>query len=247
MKPVACLSLLLLATTQLCDGQSVTPDTAFVTASVKDALNRYMHQVKGEIPLYNGTAYTEYNSLVEEHPYFLSDDWINGTIYYDNDKYEEIPLQFDIRTAEKVITEHGTSGQKIQLISERISSFTLGTHRFIRLEKKETDRFKGAPGFYQVLVEGEHVTLLAKHTKTLQKRFSSYLVVAEFETITKYYFLKEGRYFPVKRKGSVWDVLHDKKNELRQEMKKNRSKFTASREQRLIESARFYNLIKNQE
>jgi hypothetical protein len=247
MKHALCLSLLLFISIQASVSQSVTADTSFVSASINNAVNQYAEKFEGEIPLYNGTAYSDYNALVDEHPYFLSNDWIEGAIRYDNDTYEKIALQFDIRSPEKVVIEHATSGQKVQLINERISFFTLGSHRFIRLEKHETDQFKGAAGFYEVLVPGQPVTLFAKHVKTLQKRFSSYLVVAEFETITKYYFRKDGRYYPVKGKKSVMKVLSDEKNELRRQMKKNRTRFSGSREHTLIESAKLYNQIKIKE
>lgn len=246
MKSVAWTYLLFLSAALSASAQKTKPDTAFLTASVNFAVDQYAKQLKGESPLHNGTEYGEYTSIHEEHPFFLNNDWMEGSIVYQNDYYDKIPLQFDI-SSDKVITEHTTSGAKIQLINNKITTFTINNHRFVKLKAKPGDTLKLTPGFFEVLTEGPHLTLLAKRLKTLQKKIEANETTAEFEEINRYYYLKNGRYYPVKSKKSALQLLADKRSQVKQHLKKNKIRFGGTRENALIEIAKFYNTIKNQE
>jgi hypothetical protein len=246
MKIITRICLLLFAAVFTVRAQPVKNDTTFLTASAKYAVHLYAQTLKGESLLHNGTQYREYNSLNEEHPYFLSDDWMEGSIVYQNDRYDNISIQFDI-SADKVITEHSTSGQKIELIDKKITQFTISDHHFIKLEEKPGDTLRLTPGFYELLMEGAYISLLAKRVKTLQKRVSGNEATAEFEQVNRYYYLKEGAYYPVKGKKTALQVLAEKKTLLKKQLKKNKIRFGDAREKALIETAKLYTMLKDQE
>jgi hypothetical protein len=246
MKIATLICLLFLASTHPGGAQPAKRDTAFVTTAVNYTVNLYTQKLKGESPLHNGTQYSEYVSLNEEHPYFLNDDWIEGSIVYQNDRYDNVSIQFDI-SADKVITEHATSGHKIELINKKITEFTIGNHRFIKLEEKPGDTLRLTPGFYELLTEGPHVTLLARRIKSLQKKVVANEATAKFEEINRYYYLKDGVYYNVKGKKSALHVLADKKSLLKQQLKQNKTRFGGTRETALIETAKLYNTLKDQE
>jgi hypothetical protein len=246
MKIAFCFYLLLFATTISGHAQSAKSDTAFLRSSMNYAVNLYNQKLKGESPLHNGSQYSEYISLDEEHPFFLSDDWLEGSVIYQGDHYTNIPLQFDI-SADKVIAEHSTSGRKVQLINKKITEFTIGSHRFIQLENKPGDSLKIPPGFYELLMESPHLTLVAKRIKTLQKKVVANEATAEFEEVNRFYYLKDRVYYPVKGKKSALHVLADKKSSLKQQLKKNKIRFGSTREKGLLETAKLYTMIKNQE
>jgi hypothetical protein len=246
MKPVAWICLLFFSVALSASAQKIKPDTAFLAASVNFAVDQYAKQLKGESPLHNGIEYGEYTSLQEEHPFFLNNDWMEGSIIYQNDYYNKVPLQFDI-SADKVITEHATSGAKIQLINSKITAFTINNHRFIKLQAKSGDTLKLTPGFYEMLTEGPHLTLLTKRLKTLQRKVEANETRAEFEEVNRYYYSKNGRYYPVKSKKSALQPLTDRRSQVKQYLKKNKIRFGVTRENALIEIAKFYNTIKNQE
>jgi hypothetical protein len=244
MKIVACICLLLIPFTGT--AQPAKADTSFLTTSVDYAMRLYARNLKGESPLHNGAQYGEYISLNDEHPYFLGDDWMEGSVVYQDDRFDNIPIQFDI-SANKVITEHATSGHKIELINEKIAAFTIGDHHFIKIEEKPGDTLQVTPGFYELLAEGPHLTLLARRIKTLQKRVKGNEAIVEFEEINRYYYLKQNVYYNVKGKKSVLQALTDKKSVLKQQLKKNKIRFGNTREKGLIEAAKLYNTLKDQE
>jgi hypothetical protein len=211
-------------------------DTAFIAASESYLRQLYAASIKGELPIYTGGGYAEYVSLNEEFPYFLSDDWINGSIVYMNDTYTDVPLQFDLGT-ETIIIEHFTSARKIKLASERISEFHLADRHFINLNKAY---LPGVPesGFYEILEDGE-VKLYARRRKNLQKRVVSGKLVASFEEINKYYLLKDSTFHSIKSKSRLLKLFRDKP-ELKQEMKRSKLK-VFDRETTLVAISRLYN------
>src|SRR5690348_16627231 len=100
------LLCLLLFLTSLTYAQSAKPDTAFVKASFSKAKAVYASSaIRSQSHLYNGSQYIDYTPIGEEHPYFLTNDWTNGTVIYDGEKYENVPLLYDI-SADKLVVEH---------------------------------------------------------------------------------------------------------------------------------------------
>lgn len=183
-------------------------DTAFVSASIAEAKRIYTARVLGESLLYNGTDYGEYVPLKDEHPFYLSDDWIYGSVIYDGQFYDNIMLQYDIAADQLVIESH-MYGAQIQLIKSKVHSFTLEDRKFINLSSSSMK------GFYEVLYDGE-TKVLAKRIKRLQERISSSEITREFEEKNKYYLLANDEYVVVRNKKSVLKVLRGHKKELQQ-------------------------------
>lgn len=183
-------------------------DTAFVSASIAEARRIYTARVQGESLLFNGSDYGEYTPLKDEHPFYLSDDWIYGSVLYDGQFYDSIMLQYDIASDQLVIESH-MYGTQIQLIKSKVHSFTLEDRKFVNLDSSSMN------GFYEVLYNGE-TKVLAKHIKRLQERVSSAEITREFEEKNKYYLLVNGEYVLVKNKKSALKALRSHKKELQQ-------------------------------
>src|SRR6185295_5021920 len=83
-------------------------DTAFVAASIANAKKVYQEFIQGNAHLYNGTEPRTYESANEEHPYFISDDWVVRSIVYDNELNENVPVMYDIWN-DKVVIDHFSS------------------------------------------------------------------------------------------------------------------------------------------
>src|SRR5688572_15370141 len=107
--------------------QPIKSDTSFVEAAIVDARQLYFSTVKAQSNLYNGAYYLEYNQREEEHPYFLNDDWTMGSITYDNNHYEDVPLLYDI-SQQKIVTEHLSTASKIALVSQKVQRFVIFDH-----------------------------------------------------------------------------------------------------------------------
>ena len=217
-------------------------DTAFVRESIAHTQKLYNDKMKAEWPLNAGGQYADYAPIEEEHPYFLSDDWMEGSVVYMNDVYHKIPLLFDLRT-EKLITEHTPSAMQIELTSDKVRTFTMDGHLFIRFYK---DSVKNLPetGFYNVLQTG-NVSLLARRKKNIQQSISSGKIVAITHEINRYYVLKLNEVIPVRSKKSIISALNDLPD-LKKMVRRSNLAFGKNRETGLSETVRIYNEMRNQ-
>lgn len=220
--------------------QMTGPDTAFV-ASARSALKQhYSKFINGQSRLYNGSEYRDYFSRNDEHPYFGVDDWQYGDINYDDELYLDVPMFYDL-SRDKVITEHALNGAKIELVSAKIKQFSLGSHRFVRLSAFDSKDI--SEGFYEVLYDG-HSKVYVRHEKILMQKVESNEIIGRFEEKNRIYIMKDGNYFPVKKKGAVLDVFSDRKQELKSFLSRNKISYRSDREKAIARMAEFYDTQK---
>jgi len=216
------------------------PDTAFV-ASARDALKQqYSKFINGQSRLYNGSEYRDYFSRNDEHPYFGVDDWSYGDIHYDDELYPNVPMFYDL-SRDRVITEHALNGTKIELVSAKIKWFSLGTHKFVRLTTFDSKDI--SEGFYEVLYDGSS-KVYVRREKILMQKVESNEIIGRFEVKNRIYIVKDGNYFPVRKKGAVLDVFRDQKQPLKSFLSRNKVSYSADREKAIARMAEFYDAQK---
>ncbi|HEY0741267.1 MAG TPA: hypothetical protein VGD40_07395 [Chryseosolibacter sp.] len=210
-------------------------DTSAVVSAVKSLRTKYYQEKLSESFLAIGSDYLEYNPIEDEHPYFNENDWIMGSVKYNEIVYENVPLLYDIRL-QKILTEHPASGKKIELVKENVSWFKFANHHFGYLPQYD------AKVFYERLADGT-AKLWATHSKNFQESTVTGKVTVRTEEQTRYFIENDGRLFPVKGKSSVLEALHGKRELLQQELKRNRVNFNRNKPNGLIEAVRLYNAI----
>jgi hypothetical protein len=217
-------------------GQQMPPDTTFLTSAKENQVKLYTEFIQGQTRLNNGSEYRDYFSHNEEHPYFGIDDWSYGTIIYDEEIYENIPMFYDL-SRDKVISEHSLNGAKLELISEKIKYFTLGSHTFVRLEQDSAKTI--TPGFHERLYDGK-IKVYVRREKSLQQKVESNNIIFNFDQRNRVYILKEGVYYPVRSKKSVLEVLNDRRQDVRAFISKNGGIRKNDRENAIARVAAFY-------
>src|SRR5688572_30646804 len=114
-----------------CVAQQLAPDTAFLLSAKNKSIAIYTASIKNQSRLYNGSDYIMYISNDGEHPYFMLDDWKTGSIMYWGERYDSIPLLYDLST-DQIITEHNR-GNPLNLVQEKVQRFMLFNHTFVRI------------------------------------------------------------------------------------------------------------------
>ena len=221
-------------------GQKDDLDTLFVSNAKTKARTIYTEEIAGEAHLFNGVQYQEPNlhNYDKGHPYYLSDDWVDGSIFYDGQWYENISILYNINY-DKVIIDHPYSHFSIELIKEKLKAFSILNHKFVRLESDSVRNSPIRTGIYDALYDG-NVKVYAKRRKETREVIEARNVSIVFSENDQFFIYKNGFFFPVKSKSSVLKVFSDRKSALRKFIKKNQLKFNADRELALTESARFY-------
>lgn len=236
---IKCLAtcILLVAFAQLAAfGQQAKPDTLFLAAARQYQESLYNGSIRGQSRLYNGTEHKDYLAQNDENPYFGIDDWQYGFIYYDEARYDSVALFYDL-SRDQVITEHMLTGAKIELIAKKIKAFTMNGHFFERLYQDSSGVI--SEGFYERLYNGQ-TKVYVKRTKTLSSRASGNELVYTFDERNRIFILKDNHYYPVRSKKSVFNVLGDKKPELRAMLKKEKIIFKSDRERAVVRMTQTY-------
>jgi hypothetical protein len=231
--------MILLLSSLLGYGQESKPDTSFLALSKKQAIKRYTTAMANQSRLYNGSDYVYYLSKNEEHPYYQVDDWSNGSIVYWGEIYENIPLMYDL-SIDHVITEHNR-GNLIKLLSEKVQSFTLVGHTFIRLYPDEKNKI--SEGFYDRLYDGK-LKVYGKYGKVYAETLEARTIIPRFDESTRYYIVKDGIFNVVRSKRSALNVLADRKPEIKAFLRKNKLHFKLNREKAIIQMAEYYDTLK---
>jgi len=232
MRKLVFAKLIILSVVSCSLGQA--PDTTFAEVATANTRKLYIQGMKGQLPLYNGSRYHDYQPLQDEHPYYLSDDWQEGSVLYNNNLYTSVALLYNIFTDE-IILENYNGGSMTLLIAERVQFFSLRDRTFIRL-----DNGLVKTGFYEVLYDGD-TKVYAKRIKEFSETISSGEIERTFQEKTKYFIFKDKRYYPVKSKGSVFDLFKNHKKELARYMRDANLSFKKNREHTIVKLTEYYN------
>lgn len=217
-------------------GQALKSDSVVLSSS-RQSLTRFYDKNLGEkTRLYNGIEFIDpfQRKVIEGFPYFLMDDWQDGTIFYDDQLYENVPLLFDIYQS-RIIVDHPKSHAKIELIVEKIKYFTISDKHFVRLETP-------AAGFYQELYGGE-TKVYALHYKTIQEKIGEKTMITEFVTKRKLYILKDGSYHPITSKKSALNALKEHKSELNKLLGQEKISFKRNKEYALARMGQYFDQL----
>ena len=171
--------------------------------SGKVAVRQFYQDIADNAQLYNGTEYVNADPTITGDPYFLGKWIINGSLVYNNVTYSDVPLLYDTWN-DLVISQRYNNGVLMTLISEKIKSFALGNHTFIRVTKNATDNASLTAGFYELIYDG-NTQVIVRHRKQI---YESTSLEKSFVESTHYFVRKGGKYFAIKNKKDLFDLFH---------------------------------------
>lgn len=220
--------------------QSMQPDSLVRNAALHSLAQRYDQSMGDNSHLYNGRLYVNKfaDKLLEGHPYYAVDDWQEGFVFYDGQYYEKAYLLFNL-FLNRLIVDHPTSHQEIELNSEKIAYFGIGRVVFDYLTTP-------SPGFYARLYKGD-VKVYAYYYKTIQEKIGGKILITKFLDRRKLYLVREDVFYQVNSKSSALKVFQDKKSELKKFLKEKDIQYHLDKEYalgKMAEHVDYLNSIK---
>lgn len=191
--------------------------------------------------LYNGQRYHIYDSRSKDHQFFELEDWRDGSISYDGQSFDSIPMLYDI-VKDKVIIKYLTRSGLIQLQSERVKEFSYINHRFIRIEENKEAGIELSTGFYDLLYDGK-TQVLARRMKQRQEQIENNRVNVYFLPKTFFYIKKDGIYHPIHSKRAAFNVFEDQKKVLKKHLRDQRIKYRKAKENAIVQMAIKYDQL----
>ncbi|MEJ0033464.1 MAG: hypothetical protein WDO15_25405 [Bacteroidota bacterium] len=217
-------------------GQNVKIDSSFIADAKKNVVASYSNSISAQSHLYNGSAYTEYISQNEENPYFI-DEWIEGSVVYDEEFHDNVPLLYDI-SIDRIVVDNQFSIKKVLLVFEKVSDFTIQGHHFVMMKNTPLQ-----VGYYELAYDGSS-KVYVRHRKALQSKVVDYSVVNLFEEKKIYYIYKNGAFYTVRGKRSVVKLLEDKKKELKKFIRDNKLQFGNEKTRDISRLVQYYDQLK---
>jgi hypothetical protein len=216
-------------------------DTAFLQTAIQNTIQFYQKTIGAQAKLYNGSRYKQPINSEEQHPYFISDDWIMGDVFYDGEIFQNVPLMYDLYN-DKLVTEHYSSGNALQLIDEKLHSFEIAGHHFEKIDNQSVGGSLPRSDYYDILYPGT-TKVIARRQKFLREQIVSNEIETSYDEKVRYYIFKNGVYFLVNKKGSVLKLLGDKKQPLKKFLKSKQIYFSKDKELALQSMSRFYDSL----
>ncbi|MCB2408655.1 hypothetical protein [Hymenobacter lucidus] len=225
--------------------QAIKPDSSFLALASAKMASLQLEDPDNSSHLYNGAEYVHYERMythVEGHQFFQTTELQPGDIYYDGALYHNIPLLYDIKL-DQVVLKFPKSPLQLKLVNEKLMSFTVNQHTFVRLVGDNTAKAAVPTGFYDVRLEGK-TRVLARRIKKANETITTTGVELSFDEADKFYVEKGGVVYPISGKGAFVAVLEDKKKELRKYISTQKLKFTKEQQEAsFIKLAQYYNTL----
>jgi hypothetical protein len=203
---------------------------------LREALPNAISLSYNKLDIFNGKEHLGYPSSYIGNAYYLSNDWIPGTILYRDVLHNDVFLRYDLVNNE-VIIRHFNGYTAVALFTPRVQQFTLGGLNFVQFGE---DAGTLPAGIYQELVKG-NLSLYVKRSKTIKENVTPGGVEKRFVDKNSYYVLKSGVFYPIKKEGSLLDLIQDKRSEIKNHLKEKELRFRNDPEATLVEITRYYN------
>jgi hypothetical protein len=221
---------------------NTTADSIRLTAAIHSAARQYQDFLSVAAPLYSGPQYVEYYLQIQQgQPFFLNTEFLTGNILYDHILYENVSLKYDM-VQSRIVLKNASGTFRISPSNDKIDSFSIQNHSFIKLEKNNTNPSVPKNGFYEVLYTDGRISLLKKETKQIQedlKNWSSAAVRYILSSVD--YYIKDGNTFTsVRKKKQILEYVKTRKIELRQFIRKKDLDFGNDTDNALVSVLTYY-------
>ncbi|WDF63917.1 hypothetical protein [Flavobacterium sp. KACC 22763] len=192
------------------------------TNEKKEVSNYFDKIVDGEIlNINNGKIHIDPYNLKNSHNYYSNKNFVKGSVFYDNQLYENILIKYDIYKDQLVKSFENMSTFGITLINEKTDYFIIGDKRFINIDNKYKYP-KAITGFFEEKYLGKNISLYIKHTKTAKETISETALYTEFKEYTNYQLLYNSKFASVNTRKEILEIFPLLKKEIKDFYKKNK-------------------------
>lgn len=201
----------------------------------------YFNAVGDNAHIYSGYEYFTPDRNIKGSPYYLSDSPTPSDLIYDDSYYRDIPIMYDVVKDEVVINRLGQNF-KISLVNDKLKSFTLRRHEFIRVSGDSINGTQLPIGFYDRLYNGKTI-VLAKRKTRLQETYVYSQINYEYIREDIYYVIVAGQIVQVDSKSSVLKLFNSKKSDIKSFIRKNKLNFKSDFEKTLVAVSAYYDQL----
>lgn len=194
----------------------------------------YLEQVKESSPVYSGERYIAEGWDNDQHPYFLNNEWNEGSLVYDEVFYPKVFLRYDL-VKDQLIATYDFAVATI-LEQDRVSSFELGGYEFVKPQELKEE---AVSAYYELRYCGEFPLL--KQWKKNRIEINQYPIVkVTFESKNQLLLQKDQQLQKVRSKTSFLSLFPAQKDSFKKIIKERKLFVSGSNEKSFIQLLTYY-------
>jgi len=191
----------------------------------QENIERYFDETikKENLTISNGKLFV--NSFkTTETDQFYANKYTSETILYNNEKYSNVNLKYDIFRDILIFKPYGESENfGIELIAEHVNSFTLKNKTFINLSIITKDSIDFAKGYFEENFKSEKLIFYIKHKKETKEFINNQRIFNSFLNYNKYLLLFKNNYYEIKTTKDLIKIFPSLKKDIKQFSNENSS------------------------
>jgi hypothetical protein len=219
--------------------QTTATDSTFYQQVLQSAVQHYRDAAGSNLLLYKGAEYTSFYPNTIGTPFFISDSLQPGTVSYDGIVYPNLPLKYDLVNNDLLL--QAPQNLLIKLAPEKVDSFHIGNHVFVRLQNDSSTQHVPA-GFHERLYDGS-ITAWQRQRKQPVRGF-----LAEdpehFAQYDTYYVEQEGRFYTIADEKDLLRLFGTQRNAVKKYLRKERLRFKKEPRLTVATAAAYYDSLK---
>ncbi|WP_431243879.1 hypothetical protein ACQ9BO_05080 [Flavobacterium sp. P21] len=188
---------------------------------MKKEVSNYLDKTIGEeiLNINNGKIHSDPYNLKNSHNYYLNKNFVKGSVFYDNQLYENILIKYDIYKDQLVKSFENNSAFGITLINEKTDYFLIGDKRFVNIDNKFKYP-KTITGFFEEKYLGKNISLYIKYFKTAKETIIETTLYTEFKEDIDYQILYNSKFTSVNTQKEIVTTFPQLKKEIKDFYKK---------------------------
>ena len=187
----------------------------------KDAILSYISETKEYAALFNGKIETPYDRQFINHPYLETDQYIQGTLCYNEVVYHDILMRLDLNRDELAVFSPDKH-YRIVLEIEKFNYAVLNGFTIITSTNESNTGTK-----YMLLLKDGIYPLVKQFKFTVKEEIQHLTLKRYFRFQEQYFITVDGIIYPVKNKKAILKLFPDRKKELNDFAKQQKLSFRA--------------------
>lgn len=219
---VGCIAITLF---YLASSAQVVPSAMPISdPAVRSAIDYYYQNIAENSHLNNGREYAGYNVNLIGNPFFDTTALTPGWVRFDGILYTNVPLQLDVHDG-VLITNKYHQDLKIMLPTEKIDSFSVLSHTYIRMAPIGSKPAAAAPLFYDRVYSGQTTVFVLRKKITKDDPVVNGEIKSRYIKADEYYVQENNSFYQVRGEKSLLKLFGDRQKELKRFMRKNKLNF----------------------
>jgi hypothetical protein len=217
-----------------------SPDTLLYRESAYKIHQVYLSEIGDNAQIFHGSEFIRNGEKAIGFPFYEADNMLSGTVSYQGNMLMNLNLYYNL-VSDEVVTNNFTHDALITLANEKVDSFTIDGHSFVRLSATKSNGL-AKTGFYEKLYTGEPSFYVRREKRLVTGSGSEETRYVQYN----YYFIRmKNVFYQVEDKNSLLDVLKDQKDVLKKYIRTGKLNLKKNTETSLLLTTIYYSQLKH--